>query len=301
MNKAQQKKFNLLYQEHLTSLTLQGKSDSTIDVYSRAVRRVTEFFDRCPDRLTINDLKEYFASLVKSHSWSTVKSDRCGLQHFYKYVLKKQWVWVDIVKPPQVRSLPDILTPEEITLVINATQELRYQTYILTVYSMGLRRGEALNLKIGDIDKRRMQIHIRSGKGRKDRFVTLPRQVLLRLRHYWATHRNPSFIFPAGNTDEARRDSKKHMDASGTQASFKAIVKSCNVHKHITIHNLRHCYGTHLVEQGLNLRAIQKEMGHECPKTTALYTQLSEPMQQQTAEIINTLVDRLPLNFDNEE
>jgi len=88
---------------------------------------------------------------------------------------------VDIVKPPQVRSLPDILTPEEIALVINSTQELRYQTYILTVYSMGLRRGEGLNLKIGDIDKRRMQIHIRNAKGRKDRFVTLPHQVLLRL------------------------------------------------------------------------------------------------------------------------
>jgi len=89
MNKAQQKKFDSLYQEHLTSLTLQGKSDSTIDVYSRAVRRVTEFFDRCPDRLTTKDLKEYFASLVKSLSWSAVKSDRCGLQHFYKHVLNK--------------------------------------------------------------------------------------------------------------------------------------------------------------------------------------------------------------------
>jgi integrase/recombinase XerD len=301
MNKAQQKKFDSLYQRHLNALTRQGKSDSTIDVYSRALRRVTEFFDRCPDRLTVEDLKDFFASLVKSHSWSTVRSDRCGLQFFYKHVLGKQWDWVDIVKPPQVKSLPDILTPSEIELVINSTREARYQMYILTVYSMGLRLGEGLNLKIGDIDKNRMKIHIRNGKGRKDRFVTLPEQTLKALRLYWKTHRNPSLIFPAGSTSEERHAAKKYMNKAGLQASFKTIIKSCNIHKKITVHNLRHCYGTHLVEQGLNLRAIQHEMGHECPKTTALYTQLTEPMQQQVAQIINSLVDRLSLTLIEED
>jgi len=301
MNKAQQKKFDSLYQRHLNALSRQGKSDSTIDVYSRAVRRVTEFFDRCPDRLTVEDLKDFFASLVKSHSWSTVRSDRCGLQFFYKHVLGKQWDWVDIIKPPQVKSLPDILTPSEIELVINSTREARYQIYILTVYSTGLRLGEGLNLKIGDIDKSRMKIHIRNGKGRKDRFVTLPKQTLMALRLYWKTHRNPSLIFPAGSTSEERHAAKKHMNKAGLQASFKTIIKSCNIHKKITVHNLRHCYGTHLVEQGLNLRAIQQEMGHECPKTTALYTQLTEPMQQQVAQIINSLVDRLSLTLIDDE
>lgn len=297
MNKAQQKKYDSLYQRHLNALTRQGKSDSTIDVYSRAIRRVTEYFDRCPDRLTVDDLKDFFVHLVKSHSWSTVRSDRCGLQFFYKHVLGKQWDWVDIIKPPQVKSLPDILTPSEIELVINSTCEARYQTYILTVYSMGLRLGEALNLKVGDIDKNRMKIHIRNGKGRKDRFVTLPEQTLIALRLYWKTHRNPSLLFPAGSTPKERHVAKKHMSTAGLQASFKVIIKSCNIHKKITVHNLRHCYGTHLVEQGLNLRAIQQEMGHECPKTTALYTQLTEPMQQQVAQIINSLVDRLSLTF----
>lgn len=301
MKKAQQKKLDLLYQQHIDALTRQGKSESTIDAYSRAVRRISDYFDRCPDRLTVNELKDYFVGLVRSHSWSTVKSDRNGLQFFYKHTLNKQWDWVDIIKPPQIKYLPDILTPKEVELIINSTREFRYQTYIITVYSMGLRLGEALTLKVGDIDKNRMKVHIRCGKGKKDRFVTLPEKTLFVLRQYWVTHSHPSLLFPGGNTVEQRHNAKAVMDRGGLQKSFKAIVKSCNIHKHITIHSLRHCFGAHLTENGLNLRAIQQEMGHECPKTTAIYTQLTEQAQQNSAEAINLLLDRLSLSLPGDK
>jgi len=191
MNKAQQARFNSLYEQHVNALHRQGKADSTIDVYARAVRRITHFFDQCPDGLTLDQLKDYFTALVKSHSWSTVKVDRNGLQFFYRHVLNQQWVWVDIIKPPQTRVLPDILTVNEVERMINGTRELRYQTFILTTYSLGLRLGETLNLRVGDIDSERMKVHIRQGKGRKDRFVTLSEVSLQALRDYWATHRNP--------------------------------------------------------------------------------------------------------------
>ncbi len=297
MNKVQQKRYNSLYQKHLSALKRQGKSKATIDAYSRAVRRITKHFDRCPDRLSINDLKDYFASLIESHSWSTVKLDRCGLQFFYKHVLGKKWIWVDIVKPPVVRTLPDILTPDEFSRVINTTREARYQTYILTTYSMGLRLGEALNLKIGDIDAKRARIHIRKGKGLKDRFVALPDVTLLALRQYWSTHRNPSFLFPLGKNAEERRKAKKPMDRGSLQKSFQAIIQDCHIHKRITIHNLRHCYGTHLVEVGVNLCAIQQQMGHESPKTTVLYTQLTEPVEQNTTALINSMMARLSIKM----
>jgi site-specific recombinase XerD len=300
MNKAQQKKYNSLYQQHVNALHRQGKAKSTIDVYSRALRRITEYYDQCPDRLSLEQLKEYFYALVKSHSWSTVKVDRNGLQFFYKHILNKEWVWVDIVKPPQKKVLPDILTVKEVERVINGTRELRYQTFILTTYSMGLRLGEALNLQIGDIDKERMKVHVRQGKGKKDRFVTLPEASLLALRKYWATHRHPKLIFPAGRNPEMRRLAKVVMDRGGLQKSFKVIVKDCGIHKPVTTHSLRHCYGAHLVETGLNLRAIQHEMGHECPKTTALYTQLTDVTHQNTGKLINRLVNRLHLNLDGE-
>jgi len=297
MNKAQQKRYESLYQDHLNALQRQGKSKATIDAYSRAVRRISRWFERCPDKLTTGDLKDYFTALVNSHSWSTVKIDRNGLQFFYKHVLNKQWHWVDIVKPPQVKSLPDILTADEISLLINSTREARYQTYILVVYSMGLRLSEALNLKIGDIDAANHRVHIRHGKGRKDRFVTLPDVTLTAMRCYWSTHRNPCFIFPGGKTSEQRQSATAHMDRGGCQNSFKVIVTSCKIHKHISIHSLRHCYATHLVEAGCHLRAIQKELGHESPKTTAIYTQLTKPTEQNTTAIINSMMARLSLNF----
>ena len=300
MNKAQQARFNSLYEQHVNALHRQGKADSTIDVYARAVRRITHFFDQCPDGLTLDQLKDYFTALVKSHSWSTVKVDRNGLQFFYRHVLNQQWVWVDIIKPPQTRVLPDILTVNEVERMINGTRELRYQTFILTTYSLGLRLGETLNLRVGDIDSERMKVHIRQGKGRKDRFVTLSEVSLQALRAYWLTHRNPQLLFPAGKTAQIRQATTATMDRGGLQKSFKVIAKSCGIHKHVTPHSLRHCYGAHLVEAGLNLRAIQQEMGHECPKTTALYTQLTEVTNQNTAEVINQLIARLKLKLDGE-
>ena len=300
MNKAQQKRYQSLYQEHVNALVRQGKSKSTIDVYSRAVRRITEYFDCCPDRLTTKHFKEHFSNLIQTHSWSTVKVDRNGLQFFYKYVLNKDWQWIDIVKPPQVKSLPDILTSDEVSQIINNTREIRYQTYILAVYSMGLRLGEALNLKVGDIDSQRMRVHVRCGKGRKDRFVTLPDAALHALRQYWVTHRHRSLVFPGGKTSDDRHKANAPMDRGGIQKSFKVIVHSCNIHKKISIHSLRHAYGTHLVEEGLNLRAIQKELGHDSPKTTAIYTQLTEPVQQQTTKLINKMVSRLSIALNGE-
>jgi site-specific recombinase XerD len=300
MNKAQQKKFESLYQQHVNALRRQGKAATTIDVYSRAVRRITEFYDICPDRLTLDQLKDYFTALVKSHSWSTVKVDRNGLQFFYKHVLDKEWTWVDIVKPPRKKVLPDILTLREVERVINGTRELRYQAFIFTAYSMGLRLGETLNLRVGDIDKERMKVHVRLGKGKKDRLVTLPKASLVALRGYWVTHRNPDLLFPAGKTPAVRQSARIAMDRGGLQKSFKVIVKSCGIRKPVTIHSLRHSYGAHLVEAGVNLRAIQHEMGHECPKTTALYTQLTEVTQHNTDKLINKLVDRMNLSLDGE-
>jgi site-specific recombinase XerD len=284
----------------MNNIHRQGKAERTIDSYARAIRRITEFFGLCPDQLTQDHLKDYFSALVKSHSWSTVKVDRNGLQFFYKYVIERPWIWVDIVKPPQKRVLPDILSVKEVERVINGTRELRYQTFILTAYSLGLRLGETLNLRVGDIDSDRMKIHVRMGKGKKDRFVTLPDASLKALRAYWVTHRNPQLLFPNGKTAEIRHNATAPMDRGGLQKSFKVIVKSCGIHKQVTPHSLRHCYGAHLVETGLNLRAIQQEMGHECPKTTALYTQLTEVAHQNTSQLINRLMNRLKLKLDGE-
>lgn len=293
MNKAQQKRFDSLYRKHVSALKRQGKAESTIDVYSRALRRICDFFDAPPDNLTQEHFEAYFESLVATHSWSTVKVDRNGLQFFYKHVLKRDWQWVEIVKPPVVKRLPDVLTLKEIERLINGTRERRYQTFILCCFSMGLRLGEALALRVGDIDSERMKVHIRQAKGNKDRYVILPKMALDALRRYWATHRHKDFIFPNGKNADTQHCAQKTMDRGGLQKSFKVIVKDVGIRKDITIHTLRHCYGTLLTDAGVSLRSIQHEMGHECPKTTALYTQLSTHTQHDTDRRINGMLSRL--------
>lgn len=297
MNKSQQAKFDALYHKHVNALKRQGKADKTIDVYARAVQRVATFLDCCPDQLTQEQLAAHVDALVASHSWSTVKVDRNGLQFFYEHVLKRPWTWVDIVKPPQVRALPDILTLQELERLINGTRELRYQAFILVAFSMGLRLGEVLSLQVGDIDSGRMKVHIRRGKGRKDRLVTLPQLALATLRRYWKSPRHPTWIFPHGRNDEERHAATHLMDRGGVQKSLKAIALSCGIRKHVTPHTLRHCYGALLVEAGVNLRAIQHEMGHAQPNTTALYPQLTEGAQADTGKLINGMLAPLRLTW----
>ena len=120
MEHNEQIRFDELYKRHLRALKLQGLSDKTIDVYARAVRRIAQHYDCCPDQLTTEQLETHFAELVESHSWSTVKVDRNGLQFFYEHVLKRDWSWVNIIKAPKIQSLPDILTLSEVEQLIGS-------------------------------------------------------------------------------------------------------------------------------------------------------------------------------------
>ena len=225
-------RFNKLYQHHLRLLKLQGKSQKTIDAYARAVRRISKHFDCCPDQLIPEQLETYFGELVDSHSWSTVKIDRNGLQFFWQHVLKRDWQWVDIIKPPKIHTIPDILTPIEIEQLIGKTRKLRYRVFLLTTYSMGLRLEEALSLQVGDIDAGRKRVHIRRGKGHKDRLVPLPDLTLLALRELWSRHRHPKLIFPNGTGSlKTIQQATTHMDRGGTQKAMKVVVKECGIKK----------------------------------------------------------------------
>ena len=235
MNKREVDRFNELYQCHLRLLKLQGKSQKTIDAYSRAVRRVSEHFDCCPDQLTQEQLEIYFGELVDTHSWSTVKIDRNGLQFYWRYVLKRDWEWVNIIKPPKVHTIPDILTPVEIEQLIGKTRKLRYRVFLLTTYSMGLRLEEALSLQVGDIDAGRKRVHIRRGKGHKDRLVPLPDLTLMALRALWNKHRHRYLIFPnAKGSLETIQQATAHMDRGGAQNAMKMVVNECGIKKKST-------------------------------------------------------------------
>jgi site-specific recombinase XerD len=232
MNKNDKSRFEINYQQLLKCLKLQGKADKTIEAYSRAIRRTSEYFDCLPEKLTPDNLKDYFAALVESHSWSTVKIDRLGLQFYWRHVLKKDWRWVDIVKPPKVKTIPDILTPSEIERLLSATRKLRYRVFLLTTYSMGLRLEEALCLQVGDIDAMRKMVHIRRGKGHKDRMLPLPDFTLKALRTLWLKHRHPNLLFPNPvGSAQCIQQATRHMDRGGAQSAMKAVVNDCDIKK----------------------------------------------------------------------
>jgi integrase len=229
---SEQKRFDGLYAQHLRALKLQGYSASTIDVYSRAVRRLTVHFDCVPDQLSIDQLTDYFAELVDARSWSLVKIDRNGLQFFWKHILKQDWSWVEIIKPPRVRSLPDVLSTSEVERLIGAARRLRYRVFILATYSMGLRLSETLALQVSDIDAERRRVHIRRGKGHKDRFVPLPDLTCQALRALWAKHRHPRLLFPNPvGSPERIRQATTHMDRGGAQQAVKALLAECQIKK----------------------------------------------------------------------
>jgi len=219
-----------LYQRHVQSLILQGKAKKIVDSYSRAIRRVSDHFNCCLGEVTIEQLKDYFAGLVISHSWSTVKIDRLGLQFYWKHTLHKEWDWINIVKPPKVKTIPDILILSEIERLIAATRKLRYRVFLLTTYSMGLRLEEALSLEVSDIDAERHLVHIRRGKGAKDRMVPLPDLTLKALRALWSKHRHPRLLFPnARGSKETYCLAETHMDRGGAQQAMKRVVEECGI------------------------------------------------------------------------
>lgn len=291
MDSSEQARFDALYAQHLRALKLQGKAPATVDSYARAVRRVAAHFDRCPDRLDAEDFKSYFAELIDRRSWSLVKIERCGLQFFHQHVLGREWAWVEMLKPPKVQSLPDVLTLDEIARIILATRERRYRTFWWATYSLGLRLGEALGLRVGDIDSARGQVHVRAGKGRKDRFVVLPALTLMCLRRYWRDHRHPVFLFPGTALGGAPAASV--MDRGSTQKAFARVVADCGIRKQVSIHSLRHAYATHLIEVGLNLRGVQELLGHACPKTTARYVHLTDKCRDDRRVLIDGLMGQL--------
>jgi len=290
MQKRETQKFERLYAQFLKTLKLQGYSLSTIEAYTHAIRRCATYFDRCPDkRLTKNELTQYFSDLLKTHSWSTIKRDRNGLQRYFELILEHKWDWVTIIKPPCVKTLPDILSPTEINRLLEHIHKPQYAVLCFVMYTMGLRIGEALNLQIGDIDREHNRVHIRQGKGQKDRYTQLPEATYQLLRQFWATHRHKKWLFPSQQPSR----SNLPMDRGSTQKAIREAVEAAGIRKHITAHSLRHCYATHLIEAGLNLSAVQNLMGHEDPRTTAIYTQLTTVIQQDALACTNILANRL--------
>ena len=208
--------FDQLYQTHLKHLKLKGLQPKTIDAYSRAIRR----------------MGDYFSDLIASHSWSAVKLDLYGFKFYTIHVLRKPWAMPNFIKPPKVQRLPDIVTVEQAQRLFSATRTLSYRVFYFTVYSMGLRLSEGLALKVGDIDATRHRVHVRDSKGNRDRFVPLPEATLSVLRRFWQTHRNPELLFPNRHGGlKAAALARTPLDRGGVQRALRQVALACGIKK----------------------------------------------------------------------
>lgn len=292
MDTKEQEQLNQCYNRFQRLLKLRGYSKTTVENYSRSIKRLSLWAGQCPDqRLGKDDFEQYFSWLLETHSWSTIKCDRNGFKHYWKLVLDRDLEWINIVKPPITKRLPDILTPDEISRLLTCVHRSKYRVFLYTTYTLGLRLAETLYLQIGDIDGGTMKVHVRQGKGCKDRIIILPENLYPILRAYWATHRHPVWLFPA--KDHNKFDGP--MDRGAAQRAMKLAVIAAGIHKKVSVHNLRHSFATHCLESGMDLRSVQELLGHECPKTTALYTQLTDTIIKNNHDIVNEFTAKVEI------
>lgn len=218
----------------------------------------------------------------------------CGIRFFYQQALNHNWQIFGIVRPAPEKKLPVILSAREVRRILGCIRLARYRVCLSTIYSCGLRLQEGINLRVADIDSGRSLLHVRHGKGAKDRYVPLPERTLQLLREYWKTHRNRVLLFPAeGRNHIDLAMSTEPMSKSSVQQAFRAALKASGNNKRASVHTLRHSWATHLLEAGVNLRLIQEWLGHSSPATTSVYMHLTVKAEQLGAAAINRLMSDL--------
>jgi integrase/recombinase XerD len=197
-------------------------------MYVRAVRQLVEHYHTSPARITEEEVRDYFLYLknVKHYSRSASTIALCGIKFFYEHTLKREWSTLTFVRAPREKKLPVILSVEEVRTLLAHLKLLRYRACLTTIYSCGLRLQEGAHLQVPDIDSARMLVHVRSGKGAKDRYVPLLPRTLELLRQYWKTHRHPLWLFPApGRGGIGMATASGSMPRNSVQDAFRAALK----------------------------------------------------------------------------
>jgi site-specific recombinase XerD len=273
-----------LRQRMLEDLRVRNYSEKTQAIYIQQVVRFAAHFHRSPDRLGAEEIRTYLVHLVETErvSWSRFNQAVCALRFFYRVTLGRGDLVPDIPFPRTSKKLPVVLSADEVARLLRAVRHSKHRAVLVTIYAAGLRISEALALKLSDIDSERMVIHVRQGKGRKDRTVMLSPQLLTLLRDYARQFRPREWLFPG-------RIAGQPLHASAVQRACAQARMAAGLGKHATVHTLRHSFATHLLEAGTDLRLIQTLLGHQSLKTTALYTHVSAQRLQNTPSPLDRL------------
>ena len=265
-----------LRQRMLDDLRRRNYSPDTIRGYIRAVQQFAEYFGRSPEQMGAEELRRYQLYLLHERKFAlgTVENNISALRFLYRKTLKRHdLAFDDLPFPKQPRTLPTVLSQDEVTRLIEAAPNCMHRMLLMLLYATGMRRTEATLLKVSDIDSQRMVIHIQRGKGMRDRDVPLTPKLLEALRDYWRWKKPRVYLFPSKVSDPGveRPISDKTVWNVCRMAADRA-----GIHKKLGPHTLRHCFATHLLEAGADLRTIQLLMGHERLEDTTIYLHLSQ-------------------------
>jgi len=282
----------------IEDMELRGYSLGTQAHYIDGVKSLARFYKRSPDLIGEQEVRGFFLHLKNKQkcSPSTIILKYYGIRFFYEMTLDQKWRIFDIVKPPKRQHLPVVLSIKEVEKLLSYITVPVYRMCLTLIYCCGLRLGEAVNLKVGDIDSDRMMVRVK-GKGDKLRDVPLPQHTLIRLRQYWRLERPSPYLFPSPYSQKSGKPSQP-LTHKSLEIAFKDALHQSGIDKtkkDATVHTLRHSYATHLLECGVNLRIIQGVLGHQSPKTTALYTHLSQKTDQIFKKALNRLMGTLKL------
>lgn len=272
--------------------------------YVRYIRRLGDHYQCDPGTLTEDQVRAYFLELrqVRKFGGSAMKVAKCALRCFFREHLKLGLTWTVFeelrIAPPQ--TLPLVLAREAVATLLQAVQLPRYRTALGLIYHTGLRVGEAVRIELRDLRETHTEhprLHVRCGKGGKDRFVPLSPAMVTELRDWWKTHRHPMFLFPGPTTGWRERGQPAdvlaragtHLSVSAVQNTFRLARAASGLPAEATVHTLRHCYATHLLEEGVSLRLISQYLGHTSLETTVIYTHLTPLNEARTRTALDVL------------
>ena len=256
-------------------MTIRGFASKTQTGYLRAVRNFTVFFGRSPDQADGEDLRRYQLHMrSRGVSAPSINAAVSALRFFFGVTLGRGDANVGMTMVREPRRLPVILSPEEVARLLDAAPGLKYRAAFSLAYGAGLRAAEVVSLKVSDIDSARKVIRIEQGKGAKDRYATLAPSLIDLLRVWWQAARARGVILP-GSWLFPGRNPVNPLTTRQLRRAFHAAKDAANIDKRVSLHTLRHCFATHLLEQKVDIRVIQVLLGHARLETTARYAQVA--------------------------
>lgn len=251
-------------------LQLKGYSSNTRRSYLSAFSFfLAGFAGQKPSIITKPAIMDWMLRMKQEHNWSASYQNLQinAIKFFYEQLLQRSKEYYDLPRPRKPYILPNVLSIEEVLRIFEVTANIKHRSMLMLAYSGGLRISEVVNMRLSDIDSERMVIHLHGAKGNRDRVVMLSEVILEELRDYYRLYRPKEFVFEGQGGGR--------YSSRSIQLFFKRAVNAAGIKKRVTFHSLRHCFATHLLESGTDLRRIQKLLGHQSIKTTVRYTHVS--------------------------